>query len=81
MNNNEFIIGEMINDDSIRIKYSNFINDEFLKDERLLKLVEYLKSDEFSFENLLVKEGKDLLIYAISLSIESIKIKQRNKCI
>lgn len=81
MNNNEFVIGEMINDDAVRMKYSNSIEGDFFKDSRMLKLIKFLKEEDFSFEKILIKEGKDLLIYAINLSTEAIKINQRNKCI
>lgn len=77
--NAESIIGRMINHDDIRKQYCSIIEENPNFSENMNLLICCLKEEEFSLENILKKYGRPLVIYAINLAQESMKLELKWK--
>ncbi len=77
MNNHDYIIGQMLNDEEARLQYAQFIEEDFFKCEDTKKVLRCLKKDEFSFELLMRECGQKVVCHAMGLANETIKIDWR----
>jgi|WetSurMetagenome_2_1015567.scaffolds.fasta_scaffold1631180_2 hypothetical protein len=79
MNNQEFTIGQMINNEEFRVKICNFLDPDSFHDPDLVVLAKELKNSEFSFSNILKKYGIELTLRSMEISKNSLKIELKNK--
>ena len=78
MNEIEYIIGNMINDEDYRNKMRDIFEEE-LHHEDLKVIVECLKQPEFSMMDILKKGDKDIVVKAMDLANRAAKIKLTNE--
>lgn len=75
MNSQEFLIGEMLNDEDIRIKFSPHLDVNFIYDKNMFIIIQALKEEEFSFEKLFLRHGKRVTALAIEIANNHLKYK------
>ena len=68
MNSHEKIIGEMLNNEQVRIQKAKYINLSFILDKNLNLLAQALMQDDFNFVNLYKRYGHDITCFAIEFS-------------
>ena len=79
MNDLEYAIGNMINDECYRIHRKEFIDRDDIHDEDLRIIVDCLQQPEFSMIDILKKGGKDIVVKAMDLANRAAKIKLTNE--
>lgn len=79
MNNHEYTIGLLLNDEEMRIKKKDTFNTNHIFDKDLIIIIKSLQEDEFSFHKLLMSHGKKIALLAIELANKAIKIKLMNE--
>jgi hypothetical protein len=78
MNDLEYAIGNMINDENYRKKMKDLIEYHQMPDD--LKIIfNCLQQEEFSMIDILKKGGKDIVVKAMDLANRAAKIKLTNE--